>query len=401
MTVHIVGGGMAGLATAVSCVVRGLPVAIYEAAPRFGGRCATFLDHDLGVEIDNGTHVVVSANTSTMRYLAMTGGLASLIPARTGRISMRDLRTGYSFSATSRLSWRDGVAMLRLALSEPGAPALRSLSPSRAVAAFWEPMCTATLNTPLREADARLLWRTVRRMFVRTREGPVPLLAATSLAATYVDPAAAWLKLQGAALHTTVMITEGEGDAGRVTRLIARDRAVDIGDDDAVVIAVPFWSPLLEGIGINPSRFVSSPIVNVTFRLAGAPANDIGLTGLIGGTSHWLMVRQRTATVTVSAAEDLIDRSAEEIAADIWREVAPVLDLSQADQPPFRVIKERRATLRHTAAMQRLRPGPKTRWQNVTLAGDWVPKSLPCTIESAIASGFAAAAALSGKRNQR
>lgn len=387
---------MAGLATAVGCIVRGLPIAIYEAAPRFGGRCATFLDNELGVEVDNGTHVVVSANTSTMRYLAMTGGLASLVAARSGRISIRDLRTGNSFSAMSRLSWRDGVAMLRLALSWPGSPALRALSASRAVPGFWEPLCTATLNTPLRDADARLLWRTVRRMFVRTREGPVPLLPATSLAATYVDPAVAWLKAQGAALHTNVMVTEGEVDSGRVTRLIARDRAVDIGAKDAVVLAVPFWSPLLEGIGIDPTQFAASPIVNVTFRLTGAPAADISLTGLIGGTSQWLMVRQRTATVTVSAADDLIERSGDEIAAEIWREVAQVLDHSPTDRPPFRVIKERRATLRHTAAMQRLRPGPKTSWQNVTLAGDWVSPALPCTIESAIASGFAAAAAIAG-----
>jgi monoamine oxidase len=60
--------------------------------------------------------------------------------------------------------------------------------------------------------------------------------------------------------------------------------------------------------------------------------------------------------------------------------------------PPARAVRERRATPRHT-------PGPPARparrpLANLALAGDWTLPDLPATIEAAIRSGEAAAAAL-------
>ena len=37
------------------------------------------------------------------------------------------------------------------------------------------------------------------------------------------------------------------------------------------------------------------------------------------------------------------------------------------------------------------RPGAKTPWKNVTLAGDWTNTGLPATIEGAVRSGLTAA----------
>ncbi len=59
--------------------------------------------------------------------------------------------------------------------------------------------------------------------------------------------------------------------------------------------------------------------------------------------------------------------------------------------PPVQIVKERRATFAATPAASARRPGPKTRWANLVLAGDWTDTGLPATIEGAIRSGFAAA----------
>jgi len=63
----------------------------------------------------------------------------------------------------------------------------------------------------------------------------------------------------------------------------------------------------------------------------------------------------------------------------------------------MRVVKERRATLRQTPETESRRPPPATRLANLRLAGDWVRGPFPCTLEGAIASGFAAAGALRGR----
>ena len=60
--------------------------------------------------------------------------------------------------------------------------------------------------------------------------------------------------------------------------------------------------------------------------------------------------------------------------------------------PPWRVVKERRATFAATPAQERRRPGTRTALANLALAGDWTATGLPATIEGAIRSGRAAAA---------
>ena len=68
-----------------------------------------------------------------------------------------------------------------------------------------------------------------------------------------------------------------------------------------------------------------------------------------------------------------------------------VLELPREPMPPWRIVKEKRATFAQTPDQLRRRPGAATRWRNLALAGDWTDTGLPATIEGAIRSGAAAA----------
>ena len=61
--------------------------------------------------------------------------------------------------------------------------------------------------------------------------------------------------------------------------------------------------------------------------------------------------------------------------------------------PLYRVIKEKRATFAQTPDQLAFRAKTRTSYNNLFLAGDWTDTGLPATIEGAIQSGFAAAAA--------
>ena len=76
--VHIVGAGLAGLAAAVALADGGRSVVLYEAAPRAGGRCRSYFDPELGCRIDNGNHLLLSGNLSTLDYLDRIGARGSL-----------------------------------------------------------------------------------------------------------------------------------------------------------------------------------------------------------------------------------------------------------------------------------------------------------------------------------
>jgi hypothetical protein len=121
------------------------------------------------------------------------------------------------------------------------------------------------------------------------------------------------------------------------------------------------------------------------------------LLGLVGGTAEWLFARGPVVSLTVSAADRLADEDAHEIARRLWCDTARALDLPTEPLPPWRIVKEKRATLAQTPEADRCRPATRTRWANLVLAGDWTATGLPATIEGAIRSGDRAAAALLGR----
>ena len=163
--------------------------------------------------------------------------------------------------------------------------------------------------------------------------------------------------------------------------------------DDRVLLAVPpqIAAQLLPGLAV-PTE--SRAILNAHFRLDRpyAPPDGIPFLALVGGTVHWLFFRGDVASATVSAADALIDRPADELAVLLWRDVATALGRPGAPLPAHRIIKEKLATFAQVPAALGRRPGARTRWPNLFLAGDWTETGLPATIEGAIRSGADAAA---------
>ena len=73
-TIHIIGGGLAGL----SCAVRLLKdrkkkkIILYESSTLFGGRCRSYSDKDFKCYLDNGNHLIIKAYKNTFKYLINT-----------------------------------------------------------------------------------------------------------------------------------------------------------------------------------------------------------------------------------------------------------------------------------------------------------------------------------------
>ena len=125
---------------------------------------------------------------------------------------------------------------------------------------------------------------------------------------------------------------------------------------------MPPWvvAELLPNLTV-PDAFES--ILNVHFKIELQPEGDIaeaGFVGIVNGTAQWIFMKRDHISVTVSAANKLIDRPADDLAVSIWRNVAKALDLDDDltdEVPPFRVIKERRATIVANVAQEERRPG--------------------------------------------
>lgn len=406
---HVVGAGMAGLAAALGLTARGHDVTVYEAAGQAGGRCRSFYDEALGHVIDNGNHLMLSGNTSVAAFLAQTGAADSLPAAAEARIPFVDLRTGarwavhpnpgrfpwWIFSARRRVAgssaW-DYLSALRLAWAGPDVTVAELFGGNEELyRRFWAPLTVAILNTPPEEAMARLLWPVMVETFGRGGDACRPRFAVEGLSQSLIDPAVGALRRRDAEIRFNMRLRAIGTDDRRVTHLDFGSEPLDVAPGDAVILAVtaPVAAALLPSIR-TPTRF--HPIVNAHFRLTDdVPGRDLPpILGIIGGMAEWVFCRGPIVSITISAADRHLDDDADSIAEAAWRDVSRTLGLP-AETPPFRVIKEKRATFAQTPTEELNRSGIRTSFRNLFLSGDWTDTGLPATIEGAARSGFFAA----------
>jgi hypothetical protein len=284
----------------------------------------------------------------------------------------------------------DYLRLARMIVAPEDATVARVVDPGAAIfPKFIEPLATAILNTDPREAAARPLARVLGATLLRGERACRPAIARAGLSKAFVDPALAFLERAGAVIRTNCRLVGFGFEADAVVALDFGNGAAVPCVGECVVLATPAWSTgaLVPDL---PYPTEHRAIVNAHFRLPSPPRLDVPLLGLVAGTAQWLVIRDEVVSVTVSAADALLDVEPDELLRRLWTDVAAALGCS-GPMPPARLIKEKRATFAQTPAAERLRPEPATRWKNLILAGDWVATGLPATIEGAIRSGAAAA----------
>jgi squalene-associated FAD-dependent desaturase len=405
MHVHVIGAGLAGLSAAVALREAGHTVTVVEAGPVAGGRCRSYFDRELGLRIDNGNHLLLSGNRSAFAYLETIGARSTMAMPAEPMFPFMDLATGRRWTLRpnpGRIPWwvlsrkrrapgthaTDHLALLRLRGITDDATVAASLRKDAFYQRLIEPLAVAALNTPPDVALVRLLAAVMRETLFRGGGACIPAVPREGLSESLVDPAVAWLEARGCTVITGRRVAGLWIEAGKVSELATADGPMPV---EAVVLATPPWivADLLPG-QVCPTEFQA--ILNIHFRVE-ADLGPPGFIGLVGGTAEWVFAKRGHVSVTISAANRMVDQDAEAIAQAVWPDVRAALDL-EGQMPAWRVVKERRATGAATAAQERLRPGARTDLANLVLAGDWTATGLPGTIEGAIRSGRKAAEVL-------
>ena len=410
-TIHVIGAGVSGLACATRAAMSGVDVAVYEAAGHAGGRARSFHDKSLGCMIDNGNHLLLGANEATRAYLADIDAEDTIREIRPAAFPFLDLKSGerwrvrpggnfpptWIFSGDRRIPNTRPMEYFRQINKLRRAGKLETVAQAVGTDSvlyenLWQPICKAALNTDAAEASASLMWRVVRKTFLRGEEACRPWLFHKGLGAALVHPAQKFLTNQGAQIRFKARLRGIRQSDNRVTSLHFSEGILPIARGDAVVLALSpeacneIWPEA------NAPTEVRT-IVNAHFRLD-KPTSlpwDMPFLGLVNAETHWIFVRDNIVSLTISAANNLADSPNWEIANKLWSEVGAVLGPTASRLPAWRVIKERRATFAQIPSQVNARPGTATRIRNLFLAGDWTDTGVPATVEGSVLSGFSAA----------
>jgi squalene-associated FAD-dependent desaturase len=405
-TVHVIGAGLAGLSAAVALVGSGREVVLHELARHAGGRCRSYFEPALGLTIDNGNHLLLSANDAALSFLRTIGSEGKLAGPGEAKFAFADLASGESWTLHPNegpIPWwifardrrvpgtkpLDYVSMMRLL--KPGhEESLDKVIDCSGMLyeRLARPLFLAALNTEPREASALLASAILRKTLARGGRACHPLIAAEGLGSAFVDPALSYLERNGAKMCFMHQLRRMAIADDRVQSLDFGDDRIELAPGDDVVLAVPAAVARLLVPGLQaPGRFRA--IVNAHFKVA-PPENFPRLLGVVNATAEWLFSYPDRISATISAADRFIETPREELAQAIWNDVAKLTG-ARGGMPPWHIVKERRATFAALPDENAKRPGAKTRLANLFLAGDWTATGLPASIEGAILSGKTAA----------
>ena len=444
--IAIVGGGLAGLATASALADRGLQITILESRPRLGGRASSFNDPATGELVDNCQHVSMACCTNLANFCRRVGIDSMLRRERElvflgpdGRISR--IRTGIgpapfhlagSFLAAKFLGLRDklrvafGLACLasgrNFHADEPFAEwLLRHRQSLRSINLFWAPVLVSALNERLEQMDFGHARKVFLDGFLRSRTGFQPEIPLVPLGELYGTRLESWLRDHDVTVRLTTGVRQIELDGDGTVRGLVLRSGEEIAAD-FVVLAVPFDRvrslipdsvrhrlPALAGL----DKIRASPItgVHLWFDRPVCPYDHVVVLGrLIQWVFNHTSIHGRAANgavatgrapseergqylqVVISASYDLLALDKLAIRDAVLAELAEIWPSSRAATLLRSwVVTEHGATFAVRPGVEAFRPAQRTPVDGLFLAGDWTDTGWPATMEGAVRSGYLAA----------
>ncbi len=439
--VVVVGGGLAGIATALRLQAADVQVVLVESRRKLGGRATSFVDPRDGATLDNCQHVVMGCCTHlldlyerlgvahliqwhpTIHWANPPGDPDAITPGwcpSPGHFAGSFLRarflSGGAKRAVAQAMWkiirlgREGRHQWR---GRPFSDFLSGVKqPREAIEKFWDPVVTSACNLPSASVDAFHALLVFQQGFLQDAWSPVMGLASVPLIALY-DPAIEMLESGGGSLRLGESVLGLNFDGRRVTGVVTDEGSIDCS---SVVCAVPpdrlakLCSATMTAADTRLTHLgevAFSPILGVHLFFDQAVLATPHLV-LPGRATHWLFDKgvdsdgRHHVHAVVSAAYEWMDLDEPEIVRRVMEDIAWALPGTRGLVPSAaRAVKEKRATFACTPGIDAIRPtasrdGIRGGIENLFLAGDWCATGWPATMEGAVRSGDMAAAALLG-----
>ncbi|MEV0252058.1 hydroxysqualene dehydroxylase HpnE [Nocardia sp. NPDC050712] len=430
----VIGGGLAGLASAVWLAEAGKQVTLLERRGRLGGRTHAMKAEAVDDLPDNGQHVIASGYDHLFRYLDSVGTREyvafphqatlrwpdgrKVIMRTTGASAWRTFTGAHPDSsvldrlraalATTRLGWQCLHQPAHLAdltseqwFDEIGMPA-------KAREALWDWLALGVAAEPVQQESAKVLadvLATGIRLGMKHRRPVTIGYPTTDLDTLYITGAKQVFARHGVEVRYRAVARRIHLTDGRVTGVALADGTTLPAD--AVVCAVPNSNVggLLDDLPEHAEIYAAAqklgctPIVSTNLYLDRPLGTESEFEALIGGTGviDEVFDRQRMTgrstdkawlyCLTTSGAYDQIHKSHDEVVAEqmaLLRRYYPAA--AEAKIVQAQVVPMPKATFSQVVGTHGLRPDQRTSVPTLVLAGDWTATDWSATMESAVQS---------------
>jgi squalene-associated FAD-dependent desaturase len=422
--VIVVGGGLAGLATAAALGSAGYRVRLLEARPFLGGRATSYEvgDSETRTEtIDNCQHILLRCCVNLIDFyhrLGVAGDIAfhrefTFIEPGGRRSVLKSgmfpvpahfaesfLKLGF-LNPSEKLAVGRGILAIR---SEYGSRTdldqitmqqwlEEKRQPPRAIERFWRQVLVSAINEELNRMAAAHGFQVFRLGFLGTSNSYEMGVPAVPLGSLY--RADAWSKVGNVEIRLRTPVERIVIENGVVTGVAAGGEQLRA---DYYVSALPFerMAAVAPGLELDLSRFGHSPITGIHLWFDRA-VTDLPHATLLDRTIQWMFNKSggRYIQVVVSASRSLVEMPRGEVIALALKELAEFFPaVREARLEKAHVVKEIRATFSAQPGLESSRPVSRTGIPNLMLAGDWTRSGWPATMEGAVRSGYLAAEAV-------
>lgn len=424
--VIIVGGGIAGIASALRLAERGVRVTLLETRKKLGGRATSFKDVRTGETIDNCQHVAMGCCTNYIDlcrrlgvldkiawhddiYWVEVGGRTSVMrPGPTpapGHFAGSFL--GVKFLGASE-KFALARAMLAVIMADRRAENRRTFAqwlreqgqPASLIEKFWAPVIISACNLDVERVAAGSALHVFQEGFLANRRSAmmgvsrVPLLELYDRAEEVITQVGGELRLgDGVATVREHEVVTTDGDVVR---------------GDAVILTTPperACRLIDPQIALHDNRFANmdaithSPILGVHL-VFDRPVLETHSAVLVARPTQWVFRKDqegRKLHAVISAADEWVTLSEQEITSRVLHDIQLCFPAANSAQLlSSRPVKEKFATFAPTPEVEAMRP-TTTGESKVILAGCYVQTGWPATMEGATRSGYIAAAAAMGE----